>query len=68
VDLPNETTPEPTTAESTALDSSELGTPPTEDAMPFAPVLPTMTDLDRLAADLDQVDRTLADLDGAPAS
>jgi len=65
VDLPNEMTPEPTTSDSMAVDDSDLDGSSTNAAML---VLPTMTDLDRLAADLDQVDHTLAALDGAPAA
>jgi len=39
---------------------------PTTSAGPTSEVLPTMSDLDRLSASLDQVDRTLAELDGLP--
>lgn len=64
MDLSNETTPEPNTSDSIAVDDSAPG----ESSTAAMPVLPSMTDLDRLAADLDQVDHTLAALDGAPAT
>ena len=61
MDLPDETNPvSPVVGWMTTEDSDV-------DESSAAPALPTMTDLDLLAADLDQVDHTLAALDGTPA-